>query len=165
MISPSSTAASMMGGMFGGEVTLNDHREALKRNLGGNNVANNVLIFPKSFEEKDAVTDYLDKWNDYEGALEVDGKNIAFADRTHVTYTDTLELVISVVNTMIDVITYALVAFTSISLVVSTVMIGIITYGKQFEMQLYVDDNHSIRKPANYEHLHKRIMLFLQNKL
>ena len=128
MISPSSTATSMMSGMFGGEVTLNDHREALKRNLGGNNVANNVLIFPKSFEEKDAVTDYLDMWNEYEGALEVDGKNIAFADRTHVTYTDTLELVISVVNTMIDVITYALVAFTSISLVVSTVMIGIITY-------------------------------------
>ena len=128
MISPSSTAASMMGGMFGGEVTLNDHREALKRNLGGNDVANNVLIYPKSFAEKDAVTDYLDSWNEYEGAIEVDGKNIAFADRTHVTYTDTLELVISVVNTMIDVITYALVAFTSISLVVSTVMIGIITY-------------------------------------
>ena len=130
MISPSSTTASMIGigGMLGGETSLNDHREALKRNLGGNDVANNVLIYPKSFAEKDAVTNYLDKWNEDTGAIEVDGKNIAFADRTHVTYTDTLELVISVVNTMIDVITYALVAFTSISLVVSTVMIGIITY-------------------------------------
>jgi len=37
-------------------------------------------------------------------------------------------LVISIINTMIDVISYALIAFTSISLVVSTVMIGIITY-------------------------------------
>jgi dipeptidyl-peptidase-4 len=37
--------------------------------------------------------------------------------------------------------------------------------GKQFEMQLYVDDNHSIRKPANYEHLHRRIMLFLEKNL
>ena len=36
---------------------------------------------------------------------------------------------------------------------------------KQFEMQLYVDDNHSIRKPHNNEHLHHRIMLFLQNNL
>ena len=36
---------------------------------------------------------------------------------------------------------------------------------KQFEMQLYVDDNHSIRKPANYKHLHQRIMLFLEKNL
>ena len=42
---------------------------------------------------------------------------------------------------------------------------ALVKAGKQFEMQLYVDDNHSIRKPANSEHLHKRIMLFLQNKL
>ena len=129
MISPSSMTASIgISSMLGGETSLNDHREALKRNLGGNAVANNVLIYPKSFAEKNAVTDYLDLWNEYDGALEVDGKNIPFSERTHVTYTDTLELVISVVNTMIDVITYALVAFTSISLVVSTVMIGIITY-------------------------------------
>ena len=37
--------------------------------------------------------------------------------------------------------------------------------GKQFEMQLYVDDNHSIRKVNNYEHLHRRIMLFLEKNL
>ena len=36
---------------------------------------------------------------------------------------------------------------------------------KQFKMQLYVDDNHSIRKPANYKHLHQRIMLFLEKNL
>ena len=42
---------------------------------------------------------------------------------------------------------------------------ALVKAGKQFEMQLYVDDNHSIRKPANSEHLHKRIMLFLQNHL
>ena len=44
------------------------------------------------------------------------------------TYTDTLELVINMINNMIDVVSAALIAFTSISLVVSTVMIGIITY-------------------------------------
>jgi putative ABC transport system permease protein len=42
--------------------------------------------------------------------------------------TDSLELVIDMINTMIDVVSYALIAFTSVSLVVSTVMIGIITY-------------------------------------
>ena len=56
-------------------------------------------------------------------SLEVKGEG-----RLDITYTDTLELVINMINTMIDVISYALIAFTSISLVVSTVMIGIITY-------------------------------------
>ena len=42
---------------------------------------------------------------------------------------------------------------------------ALVKAGKQFEMQLYVDDNHSIRKPSNYEHLHRRIMLFFQNNL
>ena len=42
---------------------------------------------------------------------------------------------------------------------------ALVKAGKQFEMQLYVDDNHSIRKPANYAHLHHRIMLFLENNL
>jgi dipeptidyl-peptidase-4 len=42
---------------------------------------------------------------------------------------------------------------------------ALVKAGKQFEMQLYVDDNHSIRKPANNEHLHHRIMLFLEKNL
>lgn len=42
---------------------------------------------------------------------------------------------------------------------------ALVQAGKQFEMQLYVDDNHSIRKPANYAHLHHRIMLFLEKNL
>lgn len=42
---------------------------------------------------------------------------------------------------------------------------ALVKAGKQFEMQLYVDDNHSIHKPHNNEHLHHRIMLFLQNNL
>ena len=42
---------------------------------------------------------------------------------------------------------------------------ALVKAGKQFEMQLYVHDNHSIRKPANNKHLHQRIMLFLQNNL
>lgn len=42
---------------------------------------------------------------------------------------------------------------------------ALVQAGKQFEMQLYVDDNHSIRTPANNEHLHKRIMLFLEKNL
>ena len=41
-------------------------------------------------------------------------------------------------------------------------MDALIQAGKQFDVQLYIDDNHSMRKPANYEHLHRRIIRFLE---
>ena len=100
------------------------------RLIGGDDISNSVAIYPLSFEEKNYVTEYLDKWND-EGDLvytDRDGNTVTVTERESITYTDTLELVISMINTMIDIVSYALIAFTSISLVVSTVMIGIITY-------------------------------------
>ena len=96
-----------------GSVFSYSTRESVARSLGGVDLANSIKIYPISFDDKDLVTRYLDEWN---------------KDHDKVTYTDSLELVISMVNTMIDIISYALIAFTSISLVVSTVMIGIITY-------------------------------------
>ncbi len=95
------------------------------RDVGGNNVANSIIIYPNDFDTKDLVTGYLDKWNE-EGTITVGGVEIN--DRKEVQYTDTLELIIGLINGMIDIISTALIAFTSISLIVSTVMIGIITY-------------------------------------
>ena len=118
----------MGGGLSAAENTLEQKRDTLVRNLGGNSVANNILIYPKSFDEKNLVTEYLDAWSDENAVITVDGRVIPFEERTAVTYTDTLELVIKMITTMIDIVSYALIAFTSISLVVSTVMIGIITY-------------------------------------
>ncbi len=97
------------------------------RNLGGNDLANSVAIYPNNFETKDLVNTYLDAWNE-EGDITVGDKVITKEQRSDITYTDTLALVIAMINTMINIISYALIAFTSISLVVSTVMIGIITY-------------------------------------
>lgn len=132
IVSPASTSMSptalMGGGLGAAENELEEKRDTLVRNLGGNSVANNVLIYPKTFEEKNLVTEYLDAWSDKDATITVDGRVIPIEERTKVTYTDTLELVIKMINTMIDIISYALIAFTSISLVVSTVMIGIITY-------------------------------------
>ena len=73
------------------------------------------------------VTDYLDAWNGDED-ITVGGVTLTATDRQDVKYTDTLSLIITLINTMIDIVSYALIAFTSVSLVVSTVMIGIITY-------------------------------------
>lgn len=42
---------------------------------------------------------------------------------------------------------------------------ALVQAGKQFEMQIYPDDNHFLRNRSNYEHLHRRLMLFLQRNL
>lgn len=42
---------------------------------------------------------------------------------------------------------------------------ALVQAGKQFEMQMYVDDNHFLRKGNNYQHVHQRILKFLQEKL
>ena len=130
-IGPSVSMTDMMGSMTGGSDTAFDHaemKERMIRNLGGNSLANELKIYPVSFDDKDLVTEYLDKWNE-DGDITIGDKTLTFEQRGgEITYTDTLELVINLINTMIDVVSYALIAFTSVSLVVSTVMIGIITY-------------------------------------
>ena len=107
--------------------SVTEQRDKFVRTLCGNSLANSVTIYPLSFDDKDMVTEYLSAWNE-EGDIVVGDTTLTFEERTDVTYTDTLELVINIINTLIDVVSYALIAFTSISLVVSTVMIGIITY-------------------------------------
>ena len=128
--------ASMADGKITGERATKENenvfsfatRESIARNLGGNSLANSIKIYPISFDDKNLVTQYLEQWNNENISLTVNGVEITGDKRQEVTYTDTLELIINMINTMIDVVSYALIAFTSISLVVSTVMIGIITY-------------------------------------
>ena len=87
-----------------------------------------ISIYPKDFKIKKKVTNHLKKWND-EGSITLkSGKVLAKEDRQELTYTDTVELIVSVINTMINVVTIALVAFTSLALVVSCFMIAVITY-------------------------------------
>ena len=96
--------------------------------LGGGDKPISFSIYPTDFENKDLVTSWLDAWNEEGDITLPDGTVLTYEERTHVTYTDTLALVIHLINSMIDVVSTALIAFTSVSLVVSTVMIGILTY-------------------------------------
>ena len=90
-----------------------------------------ISIYPNSFGSKDKVTNHLDKWND-EGPLpiEKDGevRYVDKEDRHELTYTDTISLIVNVIDTFINAITIALVVFTSLSLVVSCFMIAVVTY-------------------------------------
>ena len=131
-----SSGSGGSGGMT--SVDLSDMKDRFVRALGGNNVPNSILIYPLSFDEMYKVTDYLDAWNDPEHTVideygnEVKGimigNTVYTGERGHVEATNTIEIIVGLMNTMIDIVTYALVGFTSVSLVVSTVMIGIITY-------------------------------------
>ena len=103
------------------------------RELGGYDLPNSIQIYPLSFEEKDLVTNYLDAWN-ADGNLtytNVDGEVITLTKderANEITYSDPMELIITIINGMIDIVTIALICFTALSLVVSCVMIAIITY-------------------------------------
>ena len=91
------------------------------KTLGGSDKVSRIAIYANDFDNKELVLNYLDQWNtDHDYSDE--------ARSMQITYTDTVGMLMSIMQTMIDIITYVLVAFTAISLVVSSVMIGIITY-------------------------------------
>lgn len=97
------------------------------REVGGNNLANKIKIYPKDFDLKDNVTEYLNNWNS-ENTIELNGTTLTPDERDNVEYSDNLSIVIGLVNNLVNIVTTALVAFTALSLVVSTVMVAIITY-------------------------------------
>ena len=92
------------------------------RNLGyvDFDVPSGISIYPKDFESKEYVVDILDNYN---SRMEAEGK-----DEQVITYTDVVGTLMSSVTDIIDIISYVLIAFVAISLVVSSIMIGVITY-------------------------------------
>lgn len=75
-----------------------------------------INIYPKDFEAKEKISDLITEYN----------KGVGDAEK--ITYTDYIGLMLSSVTTIINAISYILIAFVSISLIVSSIMIGIITY-------------------------------------
>lgn len=84
------------------------------------NKPSTINIYPKDFESKDMITTRISEYNDKQTN---DGK-----EENVITYTDIVGVMMSSVSTIINVISYVLIAFVGISLVVSSIMIGIITY-------------------------------------
>ena len=86
------------------------------RAVGGLDTVNSIKIYAEDFGSKENILAHLDEWND------------AHEKEKQVRYTDAVGLMMGMVESMLNAITVVLVAFTAISLVVSSVMIGIITY-------------------------------------
>ena len=76
----------------------------------------NIYIYPKDFESKDVIAEYIDNYN-------------ASVDKSKtIKYDDTVGVLMSSITTIINAITYVLIAFVSISLIVSSIMISVITH-------------------------------------
>ena len=84
--------------------------------LGDHSTPYAIFIYPNDFETKDEVTAYLDQYND------------GLEEEDRIVYIDQANLMSSLSSSIMDAITIVLIAFSSISLIVSSIMIGIIMY-------------------------------------
>ncbi len=75
-----------------------------------------ISLFADSFADKDKISECIDRYN------------AGVAEEDHITYTDYIGLLLSAVTDIVNTISYVLIAFVAVSLLVSSIMIGIITY-------------------------------------
>ena len=94
----------------------NETKNTLLTYLGAESAPYLIQIYPKDFNSKDELTSYLDKYND----------NIDKDEQ--IIYTDYAKSITTLSGSIMDAITIVLIAFSAISLIVSSIMIGIIMY-------------------------------------
>ena len=90
--------------------------------IGASDIPVNVSLYAKSFDAKQNVVDYIEAWN---------SKSLTANNK--ITYSDATAFLTNTLGSLIDIISYVLIAFAAISLVVSSIMIGIITYTSVIE--------------------------------
>lgn len=83
-------------------------------------VPSRINIYPATFEAKDNISQFIEDYNN----MQIENGN----ESAKISYTDYIGIFMSSVSTIINVISYILIAFVGVSLVVSSIMIGIITY-------------------------------------
>ena len=101
---------------FDGPDENGTHKDDVLSYLGSKSLPFAIMLYPKDFDSKDNLLKYLDDYN----------KDKQEEDK--IIYTDQAKLISSMSGSIMSAITIVLVAFSSISLVVSSIMIGIITY-------------------------------------
>ena len=91
-------------------------KDEILSTLGASEVPTSISLFPVDYDSKNKITDYLDKWN------------TALSEKDSIEYTDMAAIVTNLSENIMNAITLVLIAFAAISLVVSLIMIGIITW-------------------------------------
>jgi len=101
---------------FSCQISLEEAYQMAMQQIGISTIPQSIVFYAKNFDAKKEVSAMIDKYN-------------ATVDKVYkIVYTDTSEFLTSTLGAMINVISIVLVAFAGISLVVSSIMIGIITY-------------------------------------
>ena len=110
------TASPNINVLTGQAFTPSVTYQNVMRQIGGDATPTGIQIYPVSFEAKEAIKDYLNEYN------------IGKVEEEAILYTDLAETISQTISSLINTITIILTAFAGISLVVSSIMIGIITY-------------------------------------
>ncbi len=130
MMQPEAVAALMASTVFTDDQYITFYDQFMPATVSESNLEQNldalgyatpespsrVSLYATSFEDKDTIAGLIEEYN----------KGVAEEDK--IEYTDLVALLLDSVTTIIDAVSYVLIAFVSISLVVSSIMIGIITY-------------------------------------
>ncbi len=95
--------------------------------IGGSDAVTKISFYTENFDTKQNMKTYLNAWNDMCEQGET-YKGVKLGKANEISYTDLIDTMMGMVKSILNAVTYVLVAFTAISLVVSSVMIGIITY-------------------------------------
>ncbi len=99
----------------------NSSKDLILGYLGAKTIPNGISIYPTDFDSKEKIIDYLDHYNEKKD------------EQDQILYTDMSSLISSLTGSIMDAITIVLVAFSSVSLIVSSIMISIITYTSVLE--------------------------------
>ncbi len=98
------------------EFTTKEEKENFLGYLADDSIPYAIYIYPKDFDSKDNILKYLDDYNQ------------DLSDDDKIVYTDMAKTIVDMSSGIMDAITYVLIAFSAVSLVVSGIMIGIIIY-------------------------------------
>lgn len=118
---PMTIAAITYSANYGMMLNAEQTKELAKQAAGASELPSSIYIYPQNFESKEVITKHLDAWN-----VNADGS--AKDKDKQIRYTDAASMLSSTMGQLVDIISYVLIAFAAVSLVVSSIMIGIITY-------------------------------------
>lgn len=113
---------NFLNAQYGYTLTEDDAFEVAMQQIGVSNIPISIRFFPKNFDGKDSVINMIKEYN---STLTNENEKIICSDTTG--------FITSTLGQMVDIVSYVLIAFAGISLVVSSIMIGIITYTSVIE--------------------------------
>ena len=109
--------SSFVKSQYNIDMTIEEAVELGLQSVGASSIPTGILLYPKDFDGKESVINLIEDWNKSEN-----GKT------NKIVYSDPSEVLTGTLGELINIISYVLIAFAAISLLVSSIMIGIITY-------------------------------------